>query len=314
MPSNTHETDVATRPKMVANKRRLRFAKKGELRQSMACAALGSGSFGIVTAADFIPENVDDVKIPVVIKVLNLDPNSKAGERIIAGARMAATFKHPNVLRLLAVSKPDNYKCLELVTRLMPIGNLLNFVRKHRRDISSKQIMFAIKQIADGMKYLEARGFVHGNLAARNVLVENLNNVKITDFGLAKHLEPGESTFTKEEESGEYPIIRWQAPECFRKQMFTTKSDVWAFGVTVWELLMLGQTPYPGLKLNEIPELLMNRGRLEQPPTSSYELWSVIRKCFKYVPDNRPDFKFLVGALTNFANDDPEDYIRVEYI
>merc|ERR1712018_852497 len=189
-----------------------------------------------------------------------------------------ASFEHPNLLKLLAVCMTSE---LMLVTQLMPLGCLLTYVRHNKDKIGSKHLLTWCTQIAKGMAYLEEKRLVHRDLAARNVLVQNPKQVKITDFGLAKFLEINEYQYKAH--GGKMPI-KWLALECIQQRVFTHKSDVWAFGVTVWELLEKGE-------------------RLPQPSICTIDLFYVLLKCWHSIPDNRPTFKLLVENFALFARD-----------
>ena len=125
------------------------------------------------------------------------------------------------------------------------------------------------------MEYLEQNRLVHRDLAARNVLVQNPFHVRVTDFGLSEMLDYGEKEIFVE---GKVPV-KWLALECLTKRCFTHKSDVWAFGVTVWELLTFGQKPYEGIPINHIQNFLQSGKRLEQPQICSLDVYMVLIKC-----------------------------------
>ena len=174
----------------------------------------------------WVPEN-ENVKIPVAIKVLREGTGSNTNREILDEAYIMASVEHPNLLQLLAVCMTSQ---MMLVTQLMPLGCLLDYVRNNRDKIGSKPLLNWCTQIARGMAYLEERRLVHRDLAARNVLVQNPACVKITDFGLAKLLDINEDEYKAA--GGKMPI-KWLALECIQHRIFTHKSDVWAFGNSV---------------------------------------------------------------------------------
>merc|ERR1719450_1187542 len=149
-----------------------------------------------------------------------------------------------------------------LVTQLMPLGCLLDYVRNNKDKIGSKPLLNWCTQIARGMTYLEEKRLVHRDLAARNVLVQTPSCVKITDFGLAKILDTNVDEYKAT--GGKMPI-KWLALECIQHKTFTHKSDVWAFGVTVWELLTYGARPYENTSARDVPDLLEKGERLPHP-------------------------------------------------
>ncbi len=191
----------------------------------------------------------------------------------------------------------------------MPLGCLREYVSKNKKDIGSKPLLNWCTQIARGMAFLEDRKVVHRDLAARNVLVHTPNNVKITDFGLAKLLEPSELEY---KDTGGKKPIKWLALECILHRVFTHKSDVWAYGVTVWELFTFGEiSPYKDVAPRDLPELLKVGERLQQPRCVSLNVWMVVLKCFKAVPEERPSFKVLQETFATFASD-PGRYLSIE--
>ena len=264
---------------------------------------LGCGAFGAVHKGFWIPEG-ENVKIPVAIKVLHDSNGINSSNAILEEAKIMASIEHPNLLKLLAVSMTSR---LMLVTQLMPLGCLLQYVRKHKDNIGSKHLLNWCVQIAKGMAYLEDKRLVHRDLAARNVLVQKPTLVKITDFGLAKLLDANESEYKAQ--GGKMPI-KWLAIECIRKKVFTHKSDVWAYGVTVWELLTHGKIPYENYKAEQVPDLLEKGERLPQPQSATIDIFMLMIKCWMVDPDSRPSFKELVTEFTNMARD-PGRYLVI---
>ena len=206
------------------NLAKLRIVKEAELRKG---GILGYGAFGTVYKGVWVPEG-DNVKIPVAIKVLREGTQPNMNKEFLEEAYIMASVDHPNLLKLLAVCMTSQ---LMLVTQLMPLGCLLDYVRNNKDKIGSKPLLNWCTQIARGMAYLEERRMVHRDLALRNVLLQTPGCVKITDFGLAKLLDINEDEYKAA--GGKMPI-KWLALECIQHRIFTHKSDVWAFGITVW--------------------------------------------------------------------------------
>jgi len=185
------------------NLAKLRIVKEAELRKG---GILGYGAFGTVYKGVWVPEG-DNVKIPVAIKVLREGTQPNMNKEFLEEAYIMASVDHPNLLKLLAVCMTSQ---LMLVTQLMPLGCLLDYVRNNKDKIGSKPLLNWCTQIARGMAYLEERRMVHRDLALRNVLLQTPGCVKITDFGLAKLLDINEDEYKAA--GGKMPI-KWLALE-----------------------------------------------------------------------------------------------------
>ncbi|KAL1267567.1 hypothetical protein QQF64_032930, partial [Cirrhinus molitorella] len=159
-----------------------------------------------------------------------------------------------------------------------------------------------------GMMYLEDRRLVHRDLAARNVLVKSPNHIKITDFGLARLLDADEKEYNAD--GGKMPI-KWMALECIHYRKFTHQSDVWSYGVTIWELMTFGGKPYDGIPTREIPDLLEKGERLPQPPICTIDVYMVMVKCWMIDADSRPRFKELAAEFSRMARD-PQRYLVIQ--
>ncbi|XP_071942789.1 epidermal growth factor receptor-like isoform X2 [Antedon mediterranea] len=295
------ETEPLTPSGVAPNQAQLRLIKENEMKKM---SKLGSGAFGTVYKGVWTPEG-EKVRIPIAIKVLQEGITAKATQELLAEAYVMASVDHPCVLRLLGVNCGQE---MMLITQLMPMGALLEFTREHKGRISSQHLLLWSHQIAQGMVYLEDKHIIHRDLAARNVLVLSPNQVKITDFGLAKFLEIEEHEYKSD--GGKMPI-KWLALECIMTRKFTHKSDVWSFGVTLWELMTFGQKPYEHVRARDMPGILERGERLTQPPICTIDIYMLMVKCWLLDPESRPQFKQLSDELDRMAKD-PSRYLVVQ--
>ncbi|KAG8192328.1 hypothetical protein JTE90_002148 [Oedothorax gibbosus] len=282
------------------NLAQLRIVKQHELRNG---GILGYGAFGTVYKGVWVPEG-ENIKIPVAIKVLREGTCSSTTKDFLEEAYIMASVDHPNLLKLLAVCIASQSM---LVTQLMPLGCLLDYVRNNKDKVGSKPLLNWCAQIARAMAHLEEHRMVHRDLALRNVLLQTPGCIKITDFGLAKMLDFNEEQYKA---SGGKMPIKWLALECIQHRVFTHKSDVWAFGVTVWELLTYGGRPYENIPAREVPDLLEKGERLPQPSICTIDVYMIMIKCWMLDAESRPSFRELADEFAKMARD-PGRYLVI---
>ncbi|KAM4687911.1 epidermal growth factor receptor [Discoglossus pictus] len=283
------------------NQALLRILKEAEFKK---IKVLGSGAFGTVYQGLWIPEG-EGIKIPVAIKELREATSPKANKEILDEAYVMASVDNPHVCRLLGICLTST---VQLVTQLMPYGCLLDYVREHKENIGSRHLLNWCVQIAKGMNYLEERRLVHRDLAARNVLVKAPQHVKITDFGLAKLLGADEKEYHAE--GGKVPI-KWMALESILHRIYTHQSDVWSYGVTVWELMTFGLKPYDGIPASDISTILEKGERLPQPPICTIDVYMIMVKCWMIDAESRPKFRELSAEFSKMARD-PSRYLVIQ--
>ncbi|XP_035390713.1 receptor tyrosine-protein kinase erbB-4-like isoform X4 [Electrophorus electricus] len=284
------------------NQAQLRILKETELKR---VKILGTGAFGTVYKGIWAPEG-ESVKIPVAIKILNETTGSNANMDFMdQEALIMASVEHPHLVRLLGVCLSPT---IQLVTQLMPHGCLQDYLHDHKDNIGSQMLLNWCVQIAKGMMYLEERRLVHRDLAARNVLVKSPNHIKITDFSLARLLSTDEKEYNTD--TSKMPI-KWMALECIHYRKFTHQSDVWSYGVTIWELMTFGGKPYDGVPMHEIPDILEKGERLPQPAICTIDVYMVMVKCWMIDADSRPKFKELAVEFCRMARD-PQRYLVIQ--
>uniref|UniRef100_A0A3B4E756 receptor protein-tyrosine kinase n=1 Tax=Pygocentrus nattereri TaxID=42514 RepID=A0A3B4E756_PYGNA len=267
------------------------FAKELDASCIAIDKVVGAGEFGEVCSGRLkLPSKKE---ICVAIKTLKAGYTEKQRRDFLSEASIMGQFDHPNIIRLEGVvtrSKP-----VMIVTEYMENGSLDSFLRKHDAQFTVIQLVGMLRGIASGMKYLSDMGYVHRDLAARNILVNSNLVCKVSDFGLSRVLEDDpEAAYTTR--GGKIPI-RWTAPEAIAYRKFTSASDVWSYGIVLWEVMSYGERPYWEMSNQDVIKAVDEGYRLPPPMDCPAALYQLMLDCWQKDRNNRPKFEQIVSIL-----------------
>lgn len=272
------------------DRKSLRFVRK-----------LGHGQFGEVW------EGLWNNTTPVAIKTLK--PGTMNPRDFLSEAAIMKKLRHPKLIQLYAVCTLE--EPIYIVTELMKYGSLLEYLQSPRGVVLRLTgLIDMAAQIASGMAYLESQNYIHRDLAARNILVAENNIVKIADFGLARLIK---EDIYEAREGARFPI-KWTAPEAALESKFTTKSDVWSYGILLTELVTHGRIPYPGMSNAEVLHQIENGYRMPVPPNCPMALYEIMLECWRKDPMERPTFETLQWRLEDFFSTDDTQYKDAEIV
>ncbi|KAM8871171.1 focal adhesion kinase 1-like isoform 9-T9 [Spinachia spinachia] len=256
---------------------------------------IGEGQFGDVHQGVYIsPENP---ALSVAVKTCKNSTSDSVREKFLQEALTMRQFDHPHIVKLMGVI-PDNP--VWIIMELCTLGELRSFLQVRKYSLDLATLILYSYQLSTALAYLESKRFVHRDIAARNVLVSTVDCVKLGDFGLSRYME--DSSYYKASK-GKLPI-KWMAPESINFRRFTTASDVWMFGVCMWEILMFGIKPFQGVKNNDVIGRIENGERLAMPPQCPPTLYSLMTKCWSYDPSKRPRFTELKTQLSTILEEE----------
>lgn len=246
---------------------------------------LGSGQFGVVRRAKWRGY------IDTAVKMMKEGTMSE--DDFIEEAKVMTKLQHANLVQLYGVC--SKHRPIYIVTEYMRHGSLLNYLRRHETNliINTPLLLDMCIQVCKGMAYLEKHNYIHRDLAARNCLVGSENIVKVADFGLARYVLDDQYTSS----GGTKFPIKWAAPEVLNYTRFSSKSDVWAYGVLMWEIFSCGKMPYGRLKNTEVVERVQRGIILEKPKSCGKEIYDIMCNCWAHSPEDRPSFRALKEQL-----------------
>uniref|UniRef100_A0A8C1WMC9 receptor protein-tyrosine kinase n=1 Tax=Cyprinus carpio TaxID=7962 RepID=A0A8C1WMC9_CYPCA len=280
---------------------------------------LGEGEFGSVMEGSLTQE---DSVLKVAVKTMKIAICTRTEmEDFLREAACMKEFDHQNVMRLLGVClqtvESEGYPSPVVILPYMKHGDLHSYLLYSRLGdapvyLPSQMLVKFMTDIARGMEYLSGKNFIHRDLAARNCMLNENMNVCVADFGLSKKIYNGD--YYRQGRISKMPV-KWIAIESLADRVYTTKSDVWSFGVTMWEIATRGQTPYPGVENSEIYDYLRQGNRLKQPPDCLDSIYSLMFSCWLLSPKDRPSFEILRCELEKVLEDlpsqDPDEILYV---
>ncbi|XP_069560147.1 tyrosine-protein kinase RYK isoform X3 [Brachyistius frenatus] len=264
---------------------------------------LHEGTFGRIFHGVLLDEKDPSKEKQVFVKTVKDHASEVQVTMMLTESCKLRGLHHRNLLPISHVCTEEGEKPMVLLP-FMAWGNLKLFLRQCKlaeannpQAISQQDLVYMAIQIACGMSYLARREVIHKDLAARNCVIDDNMQVKITDNALARDLFPMDYHCLGDNENRP---VRWMALESLLNNDFSSASDVWAFGVTLWELMTLGQTPYVDIDPFEMSAYLKDGYRIAQPINCPDELFAVMACCWALDPEERPKFQQLVQCLTEF--------------
>ncbi|XP_022802387.1 tyrosine-protein kinase receptor Tie-1-like isoform X3 [Stylophora pistillata] len=269
---------------------------------------IGKGAFGQVAKGTATDLRGRPARTTIAIKMLKDDASESDTRDLVNELETMKQLKpHPHVIKL--VGCVTETEPLLVLIEYVPFGDLLGYLRKSRglndtyfkdpdikprTNLTSQQLMKFAWQIADGMSYLSSKSIIHRDLAARNVLVGENEICKVTDFGMARGVQQ-ENVYEKKTK-GRLPV-KWTAYEALLYGTYTTKSDVWSYGVLLYEIFTIGGSPYPRMDGKKVAKLLEQDYRMPKPQHVDDELYQIMMRCWQNNPDVRPTFTELRNQL-----------------
>ena len=284
---NLRTTCLITKPKTASLSEKVNETLEVDRNSIRFDKKLGEGKFGEVWQAAW--------NEPTKVAVKKLNPGTISANEFCEEVSLTQQLRHPNLVQLYGVCTQE--EPIYIITELMKYGSLLLYLRGHGgRLLKLPQLLNIGAQVASGMAYLEQKGYVHRNLAARNVLVSENLDYKVKSISMVRILsEDVYETHAKEK----FPI-KWTAPEALLHHQFTIKSDVWSFGILLYELITYGCSPYHGMTNAQVLEALQTGYRMPCPVGCPEQLYEIMRECWRDDAPSRPTFESLHWRMEDF--------------
>ena len=287
---------------------------------------LGEGYFGNVykARAPGLQRGEHEAGEFVAVKTLKNNSVQEILVEFVKEVKTCAEFDHDNVVRLLGICT-STQTCM--IFEYMDLGSLLDLIQKSDTNnpdynpqfpylLNNDQLLHIVLQIARGLSYLSYQNFVHRDIAARNCLVNSQLVVKISDFGLSRNIS-ADNYYRLKADKNNFMPIRWMPPEAILYGKFTLKSDVWSFGVLMWEVYTLGEQPYSSLSNHEVIDCLKASKVLDHPRRCPMGVYNIMHSCWTRIPSKRPTMHQIeqrlhlysrgeMDALENYVNLAPE--------
>uniref|UniRef100_A0A8C3XWT7 Ephrin type-A receptor 1 n=1 Tax=Catharus ustulatus TaxID=91951 RepID=A0A8C3XWT7_CATUS len=274
----------------------LEFTKELDISCVTMENVIGEGEFGEVYRGSLRLSGKE--RVVVAIKTLKSTYSDSQWWNFLREATIMGQFNHPNIVRLEGVV--TKRRPMMIITEYMENGALDTFLRENEEKFSPVQLVNMLQGIASGMTYLSEHNYVHRDLAARNILVTRSLQCKVSDFGLSRILE-NDAEGTYETKGGKIPI-RWTAPEAIAHRIFTSASDVWSFGIVMWEVLSFGDKPYGHMTNQEVMKSLEDGYRLPPPVDCPSILYELMKSCWSHDRMRRPHFQEIRAQLQHFIS------------
>ncbi|KAJ6663252.1 hypothetical protein lerEdw1_010388 [Lerista edwardsae] len=252
---------------------------------------LGTGQFGVVKHGKWRGQH------NVAIKMIK--EGSMSEDAFIEEAKVMMNLSHGKLVQLFGVCTKE--RPILIITEYLVKGCLLNYLRDSRRSFQGSELLEMCKDVCEAMEYLESKQFLHRDLAARNCLVDEQGTVKVSDFGLSRYVLDDDYISSM---GSKFPV-RWSSPEVLLYSKFSSKSDIWAFGVLMWEIYSLGKMPYERFSNSETTEHVTKGLRLYRPQLASERVYAIMYSCWHEKAEERPTFQTLLGHILDLANEDP---------